>query len=41
MNQLISHSRPTLDNNDLTQITGLFDSKMLSSGSTNKKFLDY
>jgi perosamine synthetase len=38
MNQLISHSRPTLDNNDLTQITELFDSKMLSSGSTNKKF---
>ena len=38
MNQLISHSQPTLDNNDLTQITTLFESKMLSSGSANKKF---
>ena len=38
MNLLISHSQPTLDNNDLTQITTLFESKMLSSGSANKKF---
>tara|TARA_B110000003_G_C16645588_1_gene531893 strand:- start:349 stop:1362 length:1014 start_codon:yes stop_codon:yes gene_type:complete len=38
MNQLISHSRPTLESNDLVCITKSFESKMISSGSLNKKF---
>ena len=36
--RLISHSKPTLDNTDLTQINKLFENKMISSGNINLKF---
>ena len=36
--KLISHSKPTLDNNDLNQINNLFESKMISAGEINLKF---
>ena len=38
MNQLISHSRHTIESDDLVCITKSFESKMISSGSLNKKF---
>lgn len=35
---MISHSKPTLSTIDLSHITATYETKMLSSGSTNKKF---
>lgn len=38
MKKLISHSKPTLDHFDFTQLNNLFESKMISAGKTNLKF---